>query len=408
MLATRTLKGRSWLDAKATRTLIAALDAGGIDFRFVGGAVRDALLGRKVSDIDVATPAMPQDVIRAVEAACLKAIPTGLAHGTVTAMVGRHPFEVTTLRHDVETDGRHAVVAFTDDWRADAARRDFTMNALYADRDGAITDFFGGEADARAGRVRFIGDPGERIAEDALRILRFFRFHAWYGRGALDPGGLAASARLAGMIDRLSGERIRVELFKTLAAPDPAPSWAAMIDVGVMAYTLPTALRVDRLSAMMALERDLKLPTGPLRRLAALTGTPSAKVLAALKDRLKLSNRDEAHLRSLGGYADQVGLVARRKYGQALYGAEPAWVRDAAMLAHVETGAPNIETLAGLSRFIDGWSEPKFPLSGADLKQAGIEAGPGMGRMLAELERWWIEADFVPDREACLARLRAL
>src|SRR5579859_1790498 len=212
------LNDRSWLDAKATRTLVAALDAGGIDFRFVGGAVRDGLLGRKVSDIDVATPAMPGDVIRAVEAAGLKAIPTGIAHGTVTAVVGRQPFEVTTLRRDVETDGRHAVVAFTDDWRADAARRDFTMNALYADRDGRITDFFGGEADARAGRVRFIGDPGERIAEDALRILRFFRFHAWYGQGALDADGLAASTRLAGMIDRLSGERIRVELFKTLAA----------------------------------------------------------------------------------------------------------------------------------------------------------------------------------------------
>ena len=402
------LNDRSWLDAKATRTLVAALDAGGIDFRFVGGAVRDGLLGRKVSDIDVATPAMPEDVIRAVEAAGLKAIPTGIAHGTVTAVAGRQPFEVTTLRRDVETDGRHAVVAFTDDWRADAARRDFTMNALYADRDGAITDFFGGEADARAGRIRFIGDPDERITEDALRILRFFRFHAWYGQGALDPDGLAASARLAGMIDRLSGERIRVELFKTLGAPDPALVWQAMIDAGVMAHTLPAALRVDRLSGMTALERDVKLPAGPLRRLAALTGAPSAELLASLKDRLKLSNRDEAHLRSLNGYADRIDLVARRKYGQALYGAEPAWVRDTAMLAHVETEAPNVETLAGLSRFIEGWTEPRFPLTGADLKQAGIEAGPGMGRMLAELERWWIEADFAPDREACLARLRAL
>ena len=394
------LTDRSWLDAKATRTLIAALDAGGIDFRFVGGAVRDGLLGRKVSDIDVATPAMPEEVVRAVEAAGLKAIPTGIGHGTVTAMVGRQPFEVTTLRRDVETDGRHAVVAFTDDWQADAARRDFTMNALYADRDGAITDFFGGEADARAGHVRFIGDPVQRIEEDALRILRFFRFHAWYGRGALDGDGLAASERLAGMIGRLSGERIRVELFKTLAAPDPAPSWAAMIDAGAMAHTLPAALRVDRLSAMIALERELGLPSDPLRRLAALTGVPSAELLGLLKVRLKLSNRDEAHLRTLGGYADRVALVARRRFGQALYGAEPAWLRDAAMLAKVETG-----TLAGFIRFIKGWTEPKFPVTGADLKAAGIEAGPGMGRMLAEIERWWIEADFAPDKEACLAKL---
>jgi poly(A) polymerase len=399
------LKDRSWLDAKATRTLIAALDAGGVDFRFVGGAVRDGLLGRKIADIDVATPARPEAVIRAVEAAGLKAVPTGIAHGTVTAVVGHRPFEVTTLRRDVETDGRHAVVAFTDDWRQDAARRDFTMNALYADRDGAITDFFGGEADARAGRVRFIGDPGERIAEDALRILRFFRFHAWYGQGPLDADGLAACVRLAAMIDRLSGERVRVELFKTLAAPDPTPAWTAMIEAGVMAHTVPVAARVDRLSAMVALERALGLPANPLRRLAALTGVPSAELLASVKARLKLSNRDEAHLRSMSTLADRAALVARRKFGQALYGAEPAWVRDTAMLAHVGTGAPNTATLTGLSRFIEGWTEPRFPLAGADLKAAGVEPGPDMGRMLADLERWWVESDFEPDREMCLAKL---
>jgi poly(A) polymerase len=403
------LNDRSWLDTKATRTLVAALDADGIDFRFVGGAVRDALLGRKVSDIDVATPAMPEDVVRAIKAAGLKAIPTGIAHGTVTAVVGRQPFEVTTLRRDVETDGRHAVVVFTDDWRADAARRDFTMNALYADRDGTITDFFGGEADARNGRVRFIGNPAERITEDALRILRFFRFHAWYGRGALDPDGLAASKQLAGMIERLSGERIRVELFKTLAAPDPVPAWTAMVEAGVMAHTVPAALRADRLSAMIVLEHDLGLPADVLRRLAAtLTGAPFPERLAGLKDRLKLSNRDEAHLRALGGYTNRIPLVTRRKFGQALYRAEPAWVRDAAMLVNVEAGAPNVETLAGLTRFVEGWTEPKFPVTGVDLQAEGVEAGPGMGRTLAQLERWWIEADFAPDRAACLARLRAL
>jgi len=396
------LNDRSWLDAKATRTLIAALDAGGVDFRFVGGAVRDGLLGREVADIDVATPARPDAVVRAVEAAGLKAIPTGIAHGTVTAIVGRQPFEITTLRRDVETDGRHAVVAFTDDWRADAARRDFTMNALYADRDGAITDFFGGEADARAGRVRFIGDAAERIAEDGLRILRFFRFHAWYGNGPLDPAGLAACAQLAGMIDRLSGERVRVELFKTLAARDPAPAWTAMIDAGVMAHTVPDATRVERLSAMVALEQAMDLPADPLRRLAALTGAPSA---ALLKAHLKLSNRDDDHLKSFCILADRANLVVRRKFGQALYGAEPAWVRDAAMLAHVENGAPDAVTLLFLPSFIAGWTEPKFPLTGADLKQAGIAAGPAMGRMLAELESWWVEADFKPDRNACMAKL---
>lgn len=396
------LNDRSWLDAKATRTLIAALDAGGVDFRFVGGAVRDGLLGRKVADIDVATPAKPDEVVRAIEGAGLKAIPTGIAHGTVTAVVDRRPFEITTLRRDVETDGRHAVVAFTDDWRADAARRDFTMNALYADRDGTITDFFGGEADARAGRVRFIGDAAERIAEDGLRILRFFRFHAWYGQGPLDPAGLAACVQLAGVIDRLSGERVRVELFKTLAAPDPAPAWTAMIDAGVMAHTVPDTTRVDRLAAMVALERALDLPADPLRRMAALTGVLSP---ALLKARLKLSNRDDDHLRSLDTLADRADLVIRRKFGQALYGAEPAWVRDAAMLAHVKDGAPDAGTLSALSHFIAGWSEPKFPLTGADLQAAGVKPGPDMGRILAELECWWVAAGFAPDREACLAKL---
>jgi poly(A) polymerase len=398
------LNDRSWLDAEATRMLIAALDAGGLDFRFVGGAVRDGLLGRKVADIDVATPARPDAVVRAVEAAGLKAIPTGIAHGTVTAMVGRQPFEITTLRRDVETDGRHAVVAFTDDWRADAARRDFTMNALYADRDGGITDFFGGEADARAGRVRFIGNAAERIAEDGLRILRFFRFHAWYGTGPLDPAGLASSVQLAGMIDRLSGERVRVELFKTLAAPDPAPAWTAMIDAGVMAHIVPEARRVDRLSAMAVLEQVMGLPADPVRRLAALTGAP---VPTQLKIRLKLSNRDDDHLRSLGILADRAAPVLRRKFGQALYSAEPAWVRDAAMLASVETGAPDAATLVELMNFIGGWTEPKFPLTGADLQAAGLKPGPDMGLILAELERRWVEADFAPDRTGLLEKLRA-
>jgi poly(A) polymerase len=399
------LNDRSWLDAKATRTLIAALDAGGLDFRFVGGAVRDGLLGRKVADIDVATPAKPDDVVRAVAAAGLKAIPTGIAHGTITAMVGRHPYEITTLRRDVETDGRHAVVAFTEDWRADAARRDFTMNALYADRAGRITDFFGGEADARDGCVRFIGNAAERIAEDGLRILRFFRFHAWYGQGPLDPDGLAACVQLAGMIDRLSGERVRVELFKTLAAPDPAPAWTAMIDAGVMAHTVPDATRVDRLSAMVALEEAMGLAADPLRRLAALTGAASAPLLKA---RLKLSNRDDDHLKSLGALAHRADLVVRRKFGQALYGAEPGWLRDAAMLANVETGAPDAATLSELSDFTAGWIEPPFPLTGADLQAAGIKPGPDMGRILAGLERWWIDADFKPDHDACLAKLKDL
>ena len=396
------LTDRSWLDAEATRRLIAALERGELDFRFVGGAVRDGLLGRPVADIDIATPARPEAVVRAVEAAGLKAIPTGIAHGTVTAMVGRMPFEITTLRRDVETDGRHALVAFTDDWRADAARRDFTMNALYADRDGAITDFFGGVDDAHAGRVRFIGDAAQRITEDALRIPRFFRFHAWYGQGALDADGLASCADLAGKIDRLSGERVRVEIFKTLAAPDPALVWQAMIDAGVMAHVVPGATDVGHLSAMVTLERALSLPADPIRRLAALIGVHSAD----LKTRLKLSNHDADQLTSFRKSRDRVALVAAGKFGRALYGAYPDRVRDAAMLAHVEAGAPDTARLAALLGVIDRWVEPRFPLTGADIQAAGVKPGPAFGRMLGALEQWWIAADFQPDRDACLAKLR--
>jgi poly(A) polymerase len=399
------LTDRSWLDAKATRRLIAALDAGRIEFRFVGGAVRDALLGRPVADIDVASPALPEDVMRAVEAGGLKAVPTGIAHGTITAVADHRPYEITTLRRDVETDGRHAVVAFTDDWRADAARRDFTMNALYADRDGAITDFFGGQDDARAGRVRFIGDAAQRIGEDALRILRFFRFHACYGKGALDAEGLAACASLAGMIDRLSGERVRVEILKILAAPDPAPVWQAMIGSGVMAHTIPAATRIAALEKMVALEGALSLPPGPLRRLAALTGSPAAETAETIKSRLRLSNRDAAHFAALGASADRIALVAKRKFGQALYGGEPPWICDAAILAQVETGTPDTATLYGLLCFAGDWKQPSFPLTGADLIAAGIAPGPVMGQIMAKIQDWWVAADFTPDREACLERL---
>lgn len=402
------LKDRSWIDAKSTAKVIAALNAAGIAFRFVGGAVRDGLLGRPVSDIDLATPSKPEAVMQAVKAGGLKAVATGLKHGTVTAIADRRPFEITTLRRDVETDGRHAVVAFTDDWREDAARRDFTMNALYADHDGTVTDFFGGEADALAGHVRFIGDAEARITEDALRILRFFRFHAHYGQGPLDAAGLAAATKLAGMIDRLSGERVRVEIFKTLAAADPAPVWQAMIDAGIMAHVVPAACRVGDLSKMAELERALGLPADPLRRLGALTGVPSAGLAEDLKARLRLSNRDADYLGAFARQTDRLKLVARGAFGRALYGAQPEWVRDAAMLSAVENAEPNPKVLAQLNPFISTWVEPRFPLTGADLQAAGIKPGPEMGRLLTELEDWWIGRDFVPDRVACLAKLRGL
>jgi poly(A) polymerase len=399
------LLDRSWLEARQTRRLIAALDAGGIAFRFVGGAVRDALLGRPAADVDLATPSAPDAVALALADAGLKAIPTGLAHGTLTAMVDGRPFEITTLRRDVETDGRHAVVAFTDDWREDAARRDFTMNALYADRDGAVTDYFGGVGDARAGRVRFIGDPERRILEDGLRILRFFRFHAWYGQGALDPAGLAACGALAGAIDRLSGERVRDEVLKLLRAPDPAPVWRAMIDAGVGDRAVAAAADCDALARMVGLEAKLGLAAEPLRRLAALIGPIDAALAGRLKARLKLSNIDGDYLCALAGLDGRVALGSRDRFGQALYGANPAWVLDAALLAQARRAEPAIGPLERLRDAIAAWRPPKFPLSGADLQAGGLAPGPAMGRMLAELQAWWIAADFHPDRAACLAEL---
>lgn len=399
------LTDRTWLDQSATRNLSAALDRAGIDFRFVGGAVRDTLLGRRVADIDIATPALPDAVVRAVEAARLKAIPTGLSHGTVTAVSdGRH-FEITTLRRDLETDGRHATVAFTRDWREDAARRDFTMNALYADRDGRIMDFFEGIDDARAGRVRFIGDPALRITEDALRILRFFRFHAHYGRGALNADGLAACTRLAPMIDRLSGERVRDELFKLLAAPDPAAVWRAMDQAEVAAHVLPQASGAEDLGRLVAIEAALALPPGPLRRLAVLAGPLDADRVAWLKDRLKLSNRDTAHLGTIAKSGARVASAERHAFGRALYGADPGAVRDAALAAHARSGRPDAAALADLLRFLESWREPRFPLTGADLEARGVTPGPELGRLLAKIEDWWVEAGFQPGRAACLAEL---
>lgn len=397
-----------WLEAPQTGRLIAVFDRAGLDFRFVGGAVRDGLLGRPVADIDIATPSFPEAVIRALEAAGHKAIPTGLAHGTVTALVrGRH-FEITTLRRDVETDGRHAVVAFTEDWREDAARRDFTMNALYADRDGRIMDFFGGIDDARAGRVRFIGDPDRRITEDALRILRFFRFHAWYGQGQPDADGLAACARLAGMIDGLSGERIQAEILKLLGAPDPAPVWQAMIAAGVVAHAVPKATRVADLIRLVGAERHLGLAAGPLRRLAALTGPMEGEQVAILKARLKLSNHDEAALLAIDGMGETLALIGQGSFGRALYRRDPELVRDAALLGYARSRLPDLHRLGALLAFIGSWREPRFPVSGSDLVTRGIQPGAGMGRLLKQVEDWWVAGGFMASREECLAELARL
>jgi poly(A) polymerase len=381
-----------WMSEAPTRAVLSALGEG----RFVGGCVRDALLGRAIGDIDIATPLPPEEVMRRLEAAKIKVVPTGLAHGTVTAVAPPRHFEITTLRRDVETDGRHARVAFTADWAADAARRDFTMNALFLDAAGNVFDPVGGSADLRAGRVRFVGDAATRIREDVLRLLRFYRFHAHYGRGEADAAARAACRALAHLLPTLSGERVAAEALKLLAAPDPLPSLRMMVEDGVLAAVLPEALRLDRLAALLPLEPA----PDPLRRLGALiAGDPSA--LAA---RLRLSNEQRARLLALAAPPwpiDPAGDQATQR--RALHHLGADLYRDLVLLRAAEGGGR--DRLPALIALAAQWQPLAFPLKGRDVTALGVPAGKKVGRVLAELEQWWEAGDYRADRSTALAEL---
>jgi poly(A) polymerase/tRNA nucleotidyltransferase (CCA-adding enzyme) len=369
------------------RAVLAALPGA----RVVGGAVRDALAGRSVTDVDLATGMRPEEVIRRLCAAGLKAVPTGLDHGTVTAVAQHRGFEVTTLRRDVETDGRHAVVAYTEDWRADAARRDFSINAMSMRPDGAVFDYFGGIADLRAGVVRFVGDPATRIAEDHLRILRFFRFHARYGGGPADVAALAAIRTGVAGIARLSAERVWSELKRILTAPDPRGAVALMQESGVLAAVLPEGAAPERLARLVA----SGAPADAVLRLAALlAGEPTA-----LAERLRLAGAERDRLASLraGGVpADDADDDALRRAladtpGDILVGR--AWLdgRGAALRAR----------LAALPR-------PAFPLRGRDLRAAGVPPGPRLGGLLRQTREWWMDGGCRADAASCRAELARL
>lgn len=402
------LPPQPWMTAAETRAVLAALDAGGADARFVGGCVRDAWLGRPVRDIDLATHAPPERVMELLTAAGVRAIPTGIAHGTVTAVVGKAHYEITTLRRDVETFGRHARVVFTDDWREDAARRDFTMNALSCTPDGAVFDPFGGLADLAAGRVRFVGEARRRIGEDVLRLLRFFRFHAHYGQGAPDPDALAACAAMAPLLPGLSGERVQGETFRLLAAPDPAAVWRLMLDHGVVAHLLPAATGVRRLERLVALQRALGLAPEPRLRLAATLPRERAAALA-VAERLKLSNSDRDRLAALAEPPHPVsaaeGEGARR---HALYRLGDATLyRELVLLeAATATGPLSADALRDALATAAVLPALRFPLAGRDLLAVGAERGPRLGAVLKAVEAWWVANDFRPDRAACLAEAR--
>jgi poly(A) polymerase len=357
-------------------------------------------------ELDLATPETPDRIVGLLEGQGIRAVPTGIEHGTVTAVISGQRFEITTLRRDVTTDGRHAEVAFTDDFEVDAARRDFTINAMSCDREGRLFDYFGGRVDLEGGRVRFVGAPDRRIAEDYLRILRFFRFFAHYGRAPADRAALRACSAAAPEIARLSGERVQAEMLKLLAALDPVPPLALMARARVLQQVLPTPVALERLERLIRLVPD----SDPLLRLGALLRPPPAPADAAAATALswRLSRRDALRLERLtkddlpplqAPAADRRRAIYRLGADRYLDG-----LRMAAAEAVADAGGALAEGLA-LAR---DWQPPPLPVSGDDLVVLGVAPGPRLGRVLREVESWWESRDFRPDREACLARAREL
>ncbi len=402
MKPVRQIELSDWMRAKETLAVIAALASEGQEVRFVGGCVRDALHARKESDdvdIDIATPDHPEQVIRLLDKAGIKSIPTGLAHGTITAVVNHKHFEITTLRVDVETHGRHADVAFTDNWEEDAARRDFTMNALFCSPEGEIYDPWSGIADLEAGRVRFVGEAMRRIKEDHLRLLRFFRFHAWYGKGPPDEEGLAAAKVWAKSLAKLSGERIRVEMLKLLAASDPVMVVAAMDETGILAEAIPGAGGTKILHSLLPLEEN----ADPLRRLAALL-RPHGDV-AAVSARLRLSRAEQERLTALLAPPGDISAeIDERALRRALYRYGSKSVTDWLLLDEAESGGSSEGIKTALAT-VKAWYPIELPIKGKDVLALGLSVGPEVGEAIRDVEDWWVKEDFAPGREDCLVKL---
>ena len=402
------LKDAAWLKRPETERVFAALTASGVETRAVGGAVRDALLGLPVTEIDLATTALPEQVMALARKASLKAVPTGIEHGTVTVVVDGVPFEVTTLRRDVETFGRHATVAFTEDWEEDARRRDFTLNALYAGSDGTVFDPLGGYADLAAGRVRFIGDAEARIKEDYLRILRFFRFNAYYGKGPLDAEGLQACVRLRAGLDQLSAERVGAELRRLLVAPQARRAIGAVFDYGLLPGLLGGVPRLERLARLIAIEEALGLRPDATLRLTALAVfvEEDAERLAA---RLRLSNADQAVLTLGARDHAKSGLPDDGAAKRALYRLGPSAFTAHMLIAWADSGAsPNDPSWREALSLPERWQVPSFPLRGTDIMALGDLKGPEIGDILRRLEQDWIAAGFTEDREQLLAKEKQL
>jgi poly(A) polymerase len=405
MLDPATAKARlasaEWLQRPATRRLFAALAAAGVEARVVGGAVRNTLLGVAVDDIDIATPAPPETIVRIAQAAGFAAIPTGIEHGTITVVIDHHPFEITTLRRDVSTDGRRATVAFTTDWRADAERRDFTINALYCEPDGTLHDPVGGLPDLAQNRVRFIGDADTRIAEDHLRILRFFRFFARFGVGALDRDGALACERGRAGIGKLSRERVHAELMKLLVAPRVTEAVDALAAHGLLPLVLGGVGYPGRLAQLVACEAAAGGTADAPLRLAALT-------VVTHEDAERVAQRLAASRSEAAVLVDWAAGMPNGTDRERLYQLGPDRYRRA-LLAQWTAAADAGDTAVwqARARLPDRWNVPVMPISGRDLIAAGIPPGPKLGACLAHLERAWIDSDFQLSGQALLAMLPA-
>ncbi|MEW5962869.1 MAG: CCA tRNA nucleotidyltransferase [Pseudomonadota bacterium] len=400
------LAGAEWLERSSTRAVMAAIAGAGHGVRAVGGAVRNALIGVPVRDVDLATTALPEEVMALAQAAGLKAVATGIEHGTVTIVAHHQPIEVTTLRKDVATDGRRAVVSFTTDWEADAARRDFTLNALYCDGDGTLHDPLGGYRDLAARRVRFIGDPHARIREDYLRILRFFRLFAEYGVGDPDEAGYAASIAERGGLTLLSGERIRVELLRLLAAPRALEAVEAMSAGGILELLVGARPTSRVLSRLIEIERRLAGAPDAVLRLAALA-VHEVDDAPRLAERLKLANAEAARLAAAATY--DVALLPRTG-GPALhaflYRHGLARFLDAELIDWARSDDPP-DSGERLRRIEEArqWPPPALPFRGADVVALGVAKGTEVGRVLDVFEEWWIASDFPRDAELLRRRL---
>lgn len=412
---TKNLAHEAWLQDAAVQQVFSLLNSEGGEGRVVGGAVRNALMGVATSDVDFATTLTPQTVMERAACAGIKAVPTGIDHGTVTLVIDGRGFEVTTLRRDVETDGRHAKVSFGTDWQTDAERRDFTINALYAKADGTVIDLVDGLADIETRTLRFIGNADQRIAEDYLRVLRFFRFFAYYGSGRPDADGLRASARAKDKLSSLSAERVWSELRKLLTAPDPSRALLWMRTSGVLAAVLPETEKwgIDAIHGLVATEQALKWQPDALLRLAAII-PPDSDRIGQMAERLRMSRAERETLLAFaagpavapdlaGSALDRLlyrhgksGIIMRLKH--ALASARAKAIDDNLEMMK----AAKLDTL--LKRAVT-FQKPTFPISGADLVALGVQPGPKIGEILGKVEAEWVERNFLDDRAALTARL---